>query len=174
MASDSVPIIDVGPLFQRKEGVMQVARQIDHACRTWGFFYVVGHPIPREQLERVMETAKRFFSLPLEEKLTVDIRKSKHHRGYGCLNAENLDPTKPFDSKETFNMGFHLPEDHPDVVAGRPLRGPNNHPTQVEGWVELMEGHYRDMQAFALVILRALALAIGLEENFSTQNSRNL
>ncbi|KAH8618557.1 putative non hem dioxygenase in morphine synthesis N terminal 2OG Fe(II) oxygenase superfamily [Trypanosoma vivax] len=167
MAGDSLPVIDVGPLFQKEEGsVMSVARQIDHACRTWGFFYVVGHPIPRERLDKLMEMAKTFFSLPLEEKLKIDIKKSKHHRGYGCLNAENVDPTKPYDCKETFDMGFHLAENHPDVVRGRPLRGPNSHPTQVKGWVELMNQHYSDMQAFALVILRAIALAIGLKEDF--------
>nr|CAQ55508.1 2-oxoglutarate (2OG) and Fe(II)-dependent oxygenase superfamily protein, putative [Trypanosoma brucei brucei TREU927] len=167
MAHGSIPVIDVGPLFcDGEKGMMDVAKQIDHACRTWGVFLVVGHPIPRERTEKLMEMAKAFFSLPLEEKLKVDIRKSKHHRGYGCLDAENVDPTKPFDCKETFNMGCHLPEDHPDVAAGKPLRGPNNHPTQVKGWVELMNRHYREMQEFALVILRALALAIGLKKDF--------
>ncbi|EAN96965.1 putative thymine-7-hydroxylase [Trypanosoma cruzi] len=166
MTAYPFPIIDVSPLYQNTGAVMEVAKKIDEACRTWGFFYVVGHPIPRERFQELSRMARKFFSLPLEEKLQIDIKKSRHHRGYGEVNAEQLDPSAPNDHKETFDMGCHLPEDHPDVVAGKPLRGPNRHPTQLEGWRELMETHYREMQHFALVLLRALAVAIGIEEDF--------
>ncbi|KAH9599102.1 Oxoglutarate/iron-dependent dioxygenase [Trypanosoma melophagium] len=63
-------------------------------------------------------------------------------------------------------MGCHLPEDHSDVVANKPVRGPNRHTSHVEGWTALLEEHYRDMQKLALLLLRALALAIGIEEDF--------
>ncbi|RNE96842.1 oxidoreductase [Trypanosoma rangeli] len=168
MTTAALPIIDVSPLFGDGGGVTEVARQIDEACRTWGFFYVVGHPIPRERFEQLTQMANSFFSLPLEEKCQIDIKKSRHHRGYGEVLAEQLDPSAPQDYKETFDMGCHLPEDHPDVVAGMPLRGPNRHPTQIKGWSELMERHYSEMQQFALVLLRALAAAIGIEEDFFT------
>ncbi|HAW23121.1 MAG TPA: 2OG-Fe(II) oxygenase, partial [Pseudomonas sp.] len=91
--------------------------------------------------------------------------KSRHHRGYGAIATEQLDPGKPSDLKETFDMGFHMPADHPDVLAGKPLRGPNRHP-DLEGWEALFEQHYRDMHALACTLLRAVANALGVESGF--------
>lgn len=144
---------------------MRTARAIDEACRTWGFFYIVGHNIPQSRMEALTAIAKNFFSRPMEEKLMIDLTKSKHHRGYGGFTAEQLDPSAPLDWKETFDMSCHLAEDHPAVRAGKPLRGPNRHP-DVAGWEDLLEQHYNDMQQLALQLLRALALAIGMDETF--------
>ncbi len=85
--------------------------------------------------------------------------------GYGAVATEQLDPTKPSDLKETFDMGLHLPADHPEVLAEKPLRGPNRHP-DLNGWETLMEQHYRDMQALAQTLLRAMTLALGIERDF--------
>lgn len=62
-------------------------------------------------------------------------------------------------------MGLHLPADHPDVLAEKPLRGPNRHPS-MPGWESLMEQHYVDMQALALTLLRAITVALGIERDF--------
>lgn len=165
----SLPIINIAPLYEdNKDELLRVAHAIDDACRTWGFFYIVGHRITEKRIEELKEMGGRLFSLPMEEKLKIDITKSAHHRGYGGLAAEQLDPSRPQDWKETFDMGFHLPSDHPCVKAGKALRGPNSHP-EIEGWEELMETHYADMQALALTLLRALAVAIGIEEDFFTK-----
>jgi isopenicillin N synthase-like dioxygenase len=163
----SLPVIDISPLYNdNKDDLLRVAHAIDDACRTWGFFYITGHGIPKERAAELTEMATKFFSLPHEEKMKIDISKTSNHRGYGTYAAEQLDPSKPGDWKETFDMGCHLPLDHPSVKAGKPLRGPNNHPTWVDGWTELMEAHYVDMQKMAMQLLRALALAIGIDETF--------
>lgn len=162
----SLPIIDISPLFHdNKDELMAVAHAIDDACRSWGFFYITGHGIPASRMKALTGMANGFFALPLEEKLKIDITTSNYHRGYGDISAEQLDPSRPMDHKETFDMQCHLPMEHPSVKAGKPLRGPNQHPA-VEGWTELLETHYRDMQAMALQLLRALALAIGIREDF--------
>lgn len=163
---NTLPIIDVAPLYQADEsGYLTVSRQIDKACREWGFFYIRNHPIGAARLEQLTDHARHFFGLPTERKLQIDITRSKHHRGYGGVATEQLDPGKPSDLKETFDMGFHLPADHVDVVAGKPLRGPNRHP-DIEGWEALFETHYRDMQALACTLLRAIALALDIERDF--------
>ncbi|CAJ1990495.1 thymine-7-hydroxylase [Leishmania donovani] len=162
-----LPVIDIAPLYNdNKADLLRVAHAIDEACRTWGFFYITGHQIPKDRSEQLTKMANKFFALPQEEKLRINIEKTSNHRGYGTCAAEQLDPSKPGDWKETFDMGFHLPLDHPSVVAGKPLRGPNNHPTWIEGWTELMEQHYSDMQRLALLLLRALALALDIDEDF--------
>ena len=163
---NSLPIIDISPLYGDEPDAWQtVAEQIDRACRQWGFFYIKGHPISPARIAEVLGNAQRFFALPVEEKLKIDITQTRHHRGYGAVATEQLDPTKPSDLKETFDMGLHLPADHPEVLAEKPLRGPNRHP-DLSGWQTLMEQHYRDMQALAQTLLRAMTLALGIEREF--------
>ncbi|WP_053181670.1 2-oxoglutarate and iron-dependent oxygenase domain-containing protein [Pseudomonas thivervalensis] len=163
---NSLPIIDISPLYDDEPDAWQaVAEQIDRACRQWGFFYIKGHPISPARIAEVLGNAQRFFALPVEEKLKIDITQTRHHRGYGAVATEQLDPTKPSDLKETFDMGLHLPADHPEVLAEKPLRGPNRHP-DLSGWEALMEQHYRDMQALAQTLLRAMTLALGIERDF--------
>lgn len=166
---NTLPIIDISPLYQDGHAALsEVAAQIDKACRTWGFFYIKGHPIAGERIEELLAAGRRFFSLPLEEKLKIDITRSLCHRGYGAIATEQLDPGQPGDYKETFDMSYHLPEDHPDVVAGKPLRGPNRHP-DLPGWQALWERHYQDMHALGLTLLRAIAMALGTDKDFFTR-----
>ena len=166
---ETLPIIDISPLYQNDRAAWKrVADQIDEACCTWGFFYIKGHPIAESRIEELLAAGQSFFKLPLEEKLKIDITKSVSHTGYGAIAAEQLDPSQPGDHKETFDMSFHLPADHPDVVAGKPLRGPNRHP-DLPGWEVLMEQHYLDMQALAQTLLRAMTLALGIEREFFDQ-----
>jgi isopenicillin N synthase-like dioxygenase len=166
---NQLPIIDIAPLYSDDEHAWQgVATQIDQACREWGFFYIKGHPISAERIEQVVSSAQRFFALPQAEKLRIDITQSRHHRGYGAIATEQLDPNLPSDLKETFDMGLHLPANHPEVLAEKPLRGPNRHP-DMPGWEVLMEQHYLDMQALGQTLLRAITLALGIERDFFDQ-----
>lgn len=163
---NTLPIIDIAPLYGDDPSAwMAVAEQIDSACRQWGFYYIKGHPIAPSRIAELKATAVDFFARPAEEKLRIDITQTAHHRGYGDIATEQLDPSKPSDLKETFDMGLHLAADHPDVMAGKPLRGPNRHP-DIPGWEALMQCHYLDMHALSLTLLRAMALALGIEEDF--------
>ncbi|MFT4190232.1 MAG: 2-oxoglutarate and iron-dependent oxygenase domain-containing protein [Comamonas sp.] len=166
---NTLPIIDIRPLYLNdRTALKDVADQIDKACRTWGFFYIKGHPISQARIDALLDAGRRFFSQPLEEKLKIDITQSTSHRGYGAIATEQLDPEQPGDYKETFDMSYHLPPSHPDVAAGKPLRGPNRHP-ELPGWEALWEQHYQDMHALGLTLLRAIAIALGAPEDFFTQ-----
>lgn len=125
---NQLPIIDISPLYgDDAHGWNSVAQQIDRACREWGFFYIKGHPISAARIGQLLDAARQFFALPAAEKLKIDITQTRHHRGYGAIATEQLDPDKPSDLKETFDMGLHLPADHPEVLAEKPLRGSNRH-----------------------------------------------
>ena len=166
---NTLPIIDIGPLYHDDaQGAADVAHSIDRACREKGFFYIKGHPISPQRIAALTQAAKSFFALPLAQKLEIDITQSQHHRGYGAIATEQLDPTLPSDLKETFDMGLHLSAGHPEVIAAKPLRGPNRHPC-LPGWQPLMEQHYQDMQALALTLLRAMTRALGVPIDFFDQ-----
>lgn len=162
-----LPIINIAALYGNDTAAkMAVARALDDACRHSGFFYIVGHTIPRERIAELTAMARRLFSQPMANKLRIDITKSTHHRGYGAPAAEQLDPRNPSDWKETFDMSYDLPADHPAVRAGKPLRGANRHPDNIDGWQALMDRHYADMQALAMTLLSGLALALDAPADF--------
>ena len=60
------------------------------ACLDSGFFYVINHGISQEFMDEVFAQSKRFFTLPLSEKMK-HLRNEKH-RGYTPVLDEVLDP----------------------------------------------------------------------------------
>src|SRR5262250_2391669 len=89
MSLRSVPVIDIAPfLAGSPEGRARVAAQVGRACEEIGFLIVQGHGVPRELVEQMYDVSRRFFDLPLEEKMNV--RGPKRSRGYGPLGEEAL------------------------------------------------------------------------------------
>jgi isopenicillin N synthase-like dioxygenase len=41
-------------------------------CLHNGFFQITGHPVPLELQKKIMDWIKRFFDLPLEEKMKIN------------------------------------------------------------------------------------------------------
>ena len=166
---DAVPVIDLGGFLtgtpaERK----QVARQIGEACRNIGFFYIVNHGVPAELRASVFAEAKRFFDSPLERKLEIDIERSACHRGYFKLGGENLDPAKQKqggDLKEGIKIGRDLSPDHPLVRAGIPLHGPDQWPSGLPGWRDVMQAYYDRLCDLGRTLMRAFALSLALPED---------
>ncbi|MYI56936.1 MAG: hypothetical protein F4062_07935, partial [Acidimicrobiia bacterium] len=63
-----VPIIDISPAAHGGDGLAEVGRAVDEACRTIGFFVIVGHGVPEGVIDAVWTAAREFFDLPLEVK----------------------------------------------------------------------------------------------------------
>src|SRR6266481_5304656 len=123
--SGEIPIIDVGPLIDGAAEMRDVARAIGLACRETGFFYVAGHGFAPELTRSVFALSQQFFALPLAQKERAAFSGPSGNRGWIRLGNEALDPAKPFDLKEAFNIGLELAPDDPDILAGRPFRGRN-------------------------------------------------
>jgi len=86
--SRSLPIVDVTPL-QADADTTGVAREIEAACRASGFFYVTGHGVRPELLERLDAAAREFFALPEQEKLEIAMaRGGRAWRGYFPVGGE--------------------------------------------------------------------------------------
>ncbi|MGK0475421.1 MAG: isopenicillin N synthase-like dioxygenase, partial [Oleispira sp.] len=101
----TLPLIDISPLSSDNEpAYLTVVKQIDHACREIGFFYITGHGISSEQMNSMFDLSQRFFAQPEAVKQKILIANSLNHRGWGTTGAEQLDPNQPQDWKETFDM----------------------------------------------------------------------
>jgi len=117
---DKLPVIDIAPLNDTDTTKWQsTIEEIDHALRTYGFMYIKGHGIEKQQTERLYSAAREFFSLPEQIKQAVSIQKSDGYRGWSPLGSEKLEKGLPADLKESFDVGDDRPSDHPDSKFGQ-------------------------------------------------------
>ncbi len=165
---DSIPVVDVSGLRANGRGPRRtVAAALGRACREVGFFYVTGHRIPDTLRRDVFDAARRLFALPDAEKQRVSVKLSPHNRGYVGFGTERLDEAAAADQKEAFNVGLDLSPDDPEVLAGKPFRGPNLWPP-VPGLRDTLLAYYAACAQLQDSIHRGFSLDLGLEEDFFT------
>ncbi len=123
----SLPVINLAELddpalrdgFHRK--LARVARDI-------GFFYLEGHGIPPEQIERVEAISRQFFALPAADKRSIAMENTRHFRGYTGVGDE-ITRQRP-DLREQIDFADELPP--VPLSADTPiwwgLQGPNQWP----------------------------------------------
>ena len=163
----SLPVVDVSPLVDDgpREAVTGVARQIEAACRHSGFFYVTGHGVSDELLDRLDAASRRFFRLPLDDKMEIAMeRGGRAWRGFFPVGAE-LTSGRP-DLKEGVYFGAELPEEHPRVLAGVPLHGRNLFPRQVPELRTAVLEYLDALTDVAQAVLRGVAVSLGLPADY--------
>jgi len=162
-------VIDVAPLVGGDGDPREVGRQIDHACRDVGFFYISGHGIAKDLEGRLDALARAAFALPVEQKAEMAMtRGGAAWRGWFPLGGE-LTSGRP-DQKEGLYFGAELPPDHPLVVARTPLHGANLFPAQVPDLREVVLDYLDAMTVLAQSLLRGMALGLGLDADWFERN----
>jgi isopenicillin N synthase-like dioxygenase len=163
---DAVPLIDLGPLRDGSPaGLARVAREVGAAARDIGFFAVVNHGVPDETVAEMFAAARAFFALPQAEKDALGIEQSPAYMGYARLERERLDPSRPGDAKESFNMSRERAADDPDVLAGISLVGSNLWP-DLPGFREAMLRYFAAATVASFDVHRAIAADLGLPPDF--------
>jgi isopenicillin N synthase-like dioxygenase len=159
-----LPVVDVRPLRDGGD-VMATAREIASACRASGFFYVTGHGVSPDLLERLDAAARAFFALPEAEKLDIAmVRSGRAWRGYFPVGGE-LTAGRP-DLKEGLYFGTELAPDHPRVRDGVPLHGPNLFPRQIPQLRHAVLDYVAALTDAAQLVLSGVALSLGLEPRY--------
>ncbi|WOL02046.1 hypothetical protein Cni_G10765 [Canna indica] len=147
-------------------GINKSVSLLKQACLDSGFFYVIDHGINQELMDEVFTQSKKFFYLPLDEKMKL-LRNEKH-RGYTPILDETLDPDNQTsgDYKEGYYIGIEVPKDDPQ--AEKPFYGPNLWPSTdiLPGWRETMELYHREALRVAKAVARIIALALDLDADF--------
>lgn len=161
-----VPVIDVGALHDSTPaGLAGVAREIGAAARDIGFFAVTNHGVPATSIDELFAAAGAFFDLPAAQKAAVAIERSPHYLGYARLELERLDPARPGDAKESFNMGRERAADDPELLAGVPFVGPNQWP-QLPGFRDVLVRYFERLAALGAALHRAVAVDLGEAPDF--------
>lgn len=157
-----IPVIDVSALSG--PDAARVAADIGAACRDVGFFYVAGHAVPATLTDAVFAHARDFFA---QDAVTKDaaLYSAAGNRGYVPMKGEALDPGRPADLKEAFNIGLELPPDDPELMAGQMFRAANRWPAQ-PGFRDTMLRYFRACHALGRLLHRAFAIDLGLPAGF--------
>ncbi|KAJ8123135.1 hypothetical protein ONZ43_g842 [Nemania bipapillata] len=102
-----VPTIDISNFIfdPSSAGANEVVKKVRDACVETGFFQIVGHGMPKQIQDGLFQASKKFFALPMDEKLALDARKTVGRRGYDALESQAYDPKVLSDLKEASSLG---------------------------------------------------------------------
>ncbi|APH73987.1 isopenicillin N synthase family dioxygenase [Aquibium oceanicum] len=163
--SGTIPLIDVSALAGGSPAAVRaLADEIGRACRDIGFFYVTNHSVPADLIDRAFAASADFFAREEAEKMRA-VYSASGNRGYVPMKGEALDPTRPADLKEAFNIGLELPPDDPEIVEGRMFRAENRWP-EMAGFRDTMLAYFDACHGLGRAIHRAFAIDIGIDEDF--------
>ncbi|KAJ4713835.1 2-oxoglutarate (2OG) and Fe(II)-dependent oxygenase superfamily protein [Melia azedarach] len=139
------------------------------ACMESGIFYVINHGMSQEFMDETFAQFKRFFDLPMEEKMKLVW--NNNLRGYRPSNEAFIDDNnkQKVDFGEIFHIGVDVSEDDPH--AHDFLYGPNVWPPAdlLPEWREAMEKYHQEATNVARKIGRIIAVALDLHEDFFDQ-----
>ncbi len=155
-----IPVIDVSALLDgRIEEYPLLSARLREAAREVGFLYLTGHGLPQRLFDDLIAAARRFFALPLDEKMKSYIGRSKNHRGY-VPEGEEVFAGGTKDKKEAFDLSIELPADDPEYRSGNPLLGPNQWPDLAD-FSRPVLAYYDAVFALGRLLMHGFALALG-------------
>jgi isopenicillin N synthase-like dioxygenase len=162
--STPLPLIDISRF--RGPDRAEFLDELRHAAREVGFFYVVGHGVPDDLLTGVFEVARKFFALPIEQRLAIENINSPQFRGYTRTGYEYTGG-KP-DWREQIDIGPERvtvpPQD--GAPAWKRLIGPNQWPADLPELRETVLAWQAEALRVSREVLRALAAALGQDEDY--------
>ena len=154
-----LPVLDLTDAAKEPTSFRARLREAAHDS---GFFYLVGHGVPRAQFDEVLRLAREFFALPLEAKNEISQFKSPQFRGYSRLGGELTNGK--VDWREQIDIG---PERQ--VIDGAEgywrLQGPNLWPSTPSAFRDAFERWDAALSGVGLRLLRHWAVSLGADED---------
>ena len=103
---DSVPILDLS-LADNPDTKVAFLADLRHAMIDVGFLYIKNFGVDQAFLDKVADYGKKFFNLPEEEKLRIEMKNGRHFLGYNKLGNEIT--ARKTDFREQVDIGTELP-----------------------------------------------------------------
>ena len=174
--TEIIPVIDLGPYLAGAPGAIdRTAEQLRFALTEIGFYFIVNHGMPLEQIHAAFRQAVRFHALPLHKKLEVKL--DKHNVGYlpmggDTLRTSTVATVTKANISEAFFVARDLPSDHPEVLADRRFRSANRWPIGLPGFREAIIAYCETMEQLVHKLVRLYARALRLPLEYFDQAFR--
>jgi isopenicillin N synthase-like dioxygenase len=162
-SAEEVPVLDLAPWLAGGEA-SALPGELYKACLGTGFFYIKGHGISRAVIDDAFNVTRRYFDIPHERRL-MDIIDERFRRGFMPVGV-NQHPGYAPDLKESYEISMDLPLTDPDVVAAKPLHGPNRWPDHAPWFRPAAEAYFNETLRLGKDMLRLFALALDQDEGF--------
>ena len=163
MSAEQVPILDIRRFDEQgPDDRASFVRELNTAYREIGFVGITRHAIPEQLIADAYRAIKAFFELPLATKVKYEVPGSGGARGYTKFGVEHAKDSNAVDLKEFWHVG----REHVAGAAWTRDYPPNIWPTEIPGFREATWGLYQALEALGNRVLRAVALGLGLDEQY--------
>ncbi len=166
----NIPVVDLAEFNSGDPALKaQFVAQLGKAFEETGFVAVKNHSIPDALIADLYEYVQQFFSLPVDVKRTYEIPGLAGQRGYTSFGQEHAKGFDAPDLKEFFQFGQ-------EVIDGDPVKSeyPDNISVEeVPEFTPTLLSAYRAFEDSGNALLKAIALFLGLEEDYFDQYVHN-
>jgi isopenicillin N synthase-like dioxygenase len=165
----AIPVVDLAQFSGNPQQKAAFVNALGNAYEDTGFVAVKNHGIPAATIEGLYSNTKEFFSLPADLKRKYEIRGLAGQRGYTSFGKEHAKGSTAPDLKEFFQFGQTVEENDP-IRSEYP---DNVVVAEVAGFNPVFYQAYRSFEDSGTLLLRAIALYLGLAENYFDASIHN-
>ncbi|WP_240125856.1 isopenicillin N synthase family dioxygenase [Thermomonas alba] len=165
MSQPQIPTLDIRRFDTDREAFVA---ELGQAYREWGFAGIRGHGIPQEVIDGAYDAFVAFFALPEDVKMKYHVPGGGGARGYTPFGVETAKGSQYYDLKEFWHVGREVrDEKYADVMP------PNLWPAEVPEFRARALALYDALDALGARVLSALALNLGLPEDYFADKTDN-
>lgn len=165
-----IPSVNLEDFLSEDENKRQkFVNEIGKAYEDIGFVALKGHFLDQELVDNLYQQIKDFFSLPTEVKRKYEIAGIGGQRGYVSFGKETAKGYKTADLKEFWHFGQYV-ENNPTLDAEYPK---NVTVKELPEFNTVGKQAYKMLEKTGVYVLRALALYLGLTEDYFDDKVRN-
>jgi isopenicillin N synthase-like dioxygenase len=159
----SIPVVDLAQFTQGSESERTAfVYELGRAYEDVGFVAVKNHGIPEELIDELYKYVQTFFAMPAELKKAYEKPELAGQRGYTSFGKEHAKGSDAPDLKEFYQYGQTV-EDGDPVAAEYPANVVVN---EVPQFTPTLFRAYRNFEKSGRSLLKAIALYLGLDENY--------
>ncbi len=163
---DEIPSLDLAD-FTGGDAIKKAAfvEKLGQAYQNIGFVAIKNHGLSKELQEQLYATIKKFFALADSQKAAYEKPEIGFQRGYTGKGKEHAKGRNTGDLKEFYHVGQEL-ADIPDSDPIKKEYPANVWPTEIPEFEGIALETYRTLENAGKNMLRAIALHLGLAEDF--------
>ncbi len=174
--SDEIPVLDLADLRAGKHSALDaLGAELHRAFTEVGFYFVRNHGVPDALVEAAFAAAARFHDQPPEAKLAMSF--NADNIGYlpmrGATTRMNaVEGVQRPNANAAVFFKRELPPSHPDRVAGRRFRGPNQWPANLPSFRATALDYAAALEGLGRRLVPIYAAALGLPQGFFDDSFR--
>jgi isopenicillin N synthase-like dioxygenase len=156
-----IPSVDLAHFLNgTAEEKQQFVNTLGNAYEEIGFVAVKNSLINDQLISNLYQSVQEFFALPTEVKLKYERPELSGQRGYTSFGKEHAKDSNAGDLKEFWHFGQIISE------ANKAIYPDNIHVEELPEFLSIGLEAYKGLENTGRYMLRAIALHLGLEENW--------